>query len=131
MSITGGLLGSWKGWLLGVVVTVVIPLMTNKWGTFSKWTKKIEGAVQRVEDIVEAVEEAAERVEKIAEDIMDDLPDGKLKAALGLFEHVAEVIAKDAKQLDNVIDKFQEEEDKLQAYIEEQRNASARKDKDI
>lgn len=54
---------------------------------------------------MEAVEEAAERVEKIAEDIMDDLPDGKLKAALGLFEHVAEVIAKDAKQLDNVIDK--------------------------
>ncbi|XP_074369842.1 uncharacterized protein LOC141711345 [Apium graveolens] len=131
MWIIGGLPKTWKGWLVGMVVTVVIPLMTNKWGTLSKWTKKIEDAVQKVEDIVEAVEDVAEKVEKIAEDIIEDLPDGKLKTAIGLFEHAAEVIARDAKQIDNVIDKFQEEEDKLQAYIEEQRNATAKKDKDM
>ncbi|KAL8131095.1 hypothetical protein AgCh_007141 [Apium graveolens] len=143
MWIIGGLPKTWKGWLVGMVVTVVIPLMTNKWGTLSKWTskktssnslkrlEKIEDAVQKVEDIVEAVEDVAEKVEKIAEDIIEDLPDGKLKTAIGLFEHAAEVIARDAKQIDNVIDKFQEEEDKLQAYIEEQRNATAKKDKDM
>ncbi|KAK1405551.1 hypothetical protein POM88_005156 [Heracleum sosnowskyi] len=130
MWIVGGLPSSWRGWLVGMVVTVVIPLMTNKWGTLSKWTRKIEAAVQKVEDIVEAVEEVAEKVEKIAEDIIDDLPDGKLKTAVGLFEHAAEVLAKDAKQFDNIIDKFQEEENKLQAYIEEQRNATTKEDKD-
>lgn len=66
-------------------------------------------AVQKVEDIVEAVEDVAEKVEKIAEDIFEDLPDGKLKTAVGLFEHAAEVIAKDAKQIDNVIDKVRTE----------------------
>ncbi|KAL1821800.1 hypothetical protein ACET3Z_016669 [Daucus carota] len=113
----GGLPGSWKNWLLGMVVTVLIPLLTNKWGALLKWTQQVESAVQTVEDIVEAVEDAAEKVEKFAEDIIEDLPE--------------EEVAKDAKQIDNVIDKFQEVEDKVHAYIEEkQSNRTAEKDKD-
>ncbi|WOG98881.1 hypothetical protein DCAR_0418227 [Daucus carota subsp. sativus] len=127
----GGLPGSWKNWLLGMVVTVLIPLLTNKWGALLKWTQQVESAVQTVEDIVEAVEDAAEKVEKFAEDIIEDLPEGKFKTALGRIEHVAEEVAKDAKQIDNVIDKFQEVEDKVHAYIEEkQSNRTAEKDKD-
>ncbi|KAK1405552.1 Plastid-targeted protein 2 [Heracleum sosnowskyi] len=131
----GGLPGSWKNWLLGMVVTVLIPLLTNKWGALLKWTRKneeqIESAVQTVEDIVEAVEDVAEKVEKFTEDIIEDLPEGKFKTALGRIEHVAEEIAKDAKQIDNAIDKFQEVEDEVQAYIEEkQSNKAAEKDRD-
>lgn len=54
---------------------------------------------------MEAVEDVAEKVEKITEDVIDDLPEGKFKTALGRIEHVAEEVAKDAKQFDNVIDK--------------------------
>lgn len=112
-------------------MTVIIPLMTNKWGALLTWANKLESAVQTVEDMVEAVEEIAEKVDKFAEDISDDLPEGKLKNALERIEHVAERVAKDADQLDNMIDKVQEVEDKLEAYIEEeQRNSAAKKDKD-
>lgn len=125
----GGIPGSWKGWLLGIVMTVIIPLMTNKWGALLTWTNKLESAVQRVEDMVEAVEEIAEKVDKFAEDISDELPEGKLRNALERVEQVAERVAKDADQLDNMIDKVQEVEDKLEAYIEEeQRNSAAKKD---
>ncbi|KAK1405553.1 Plastid-targeted protein 3 [Heracleum sosnowskyi] len=126
----GGIPGSWKSWLLGIVVTIIIPLMTNKWGALLKWTEKLESAVQTVEDMVEEVEEIAEKVDKFAESISDDLPEGKLKETLERIEHVAERVAKDADQLDNMIDKVQEAEDKLEAYIEEQRNSAAKKNKD-
>ncbi|KAL8131093.1 uncharacterized protein LOC141711346 [Apium graveolens] len=126
----GGIPGSWKKWLLGIAVTVIIPLMTNKWGALLTWTKKLESAVQTVEDLVEEVEEMAEKVDKFAENIADDLPEGKLKKALERIENIAERVAKEADQLDNMIDKVQEAEDKLEAYIEEeQRNSAAKKDK--
>ncbi|WOG98882.1 hypothetical protein DCAR_0418228 [Daucus carota subsp. sativus] len=137
----GGIPGSWKSWLLGIVVTVIIPLMTNKWGAILTWTsknedstlftklnkKKIESAVQTVEDMVEAVEEIAEKVDKFTENIADDLPEGKLKETLEKIENVAERVAQDADRLDDMIDKVQEAEDKLEAYIEEEQNKSAAK----
>ncbi|KAL8131094.1 hypothetical protein AgCh_007140 [Apium graveolens] len=67
--------------------------------------EQIESAVQTVEDIVEAVEDVAEKVDKFAEGIIEDLPEGEFKTALGRIEHVAEKVAKDAKQIDNAIDK--------------------------
>lgn len=47
----------------------------------------------------------AEKVDKFTENVMEDLPEGKFKTALGRIEHVAEKVAKDAKQIDNAIDK--------------------------
>lgn len=40
----GALPDSWKGWLLGMLFTVAIPLLTNKWGTILKWTSKNKGS---------------------------------------------------------------------------------------
>lgn len=54
---------------------------------------------------MEAVEDVAEKVDKFTENVMEDLPEGKFKTALGRIEHVAEKVAKDAKQIDNAIDK--------------------------
>lgn len=70
-----------------------------------KFTEKIGATVQTFENIVEAVEDVAEKVEKLAEDIVDDLPEGKLKNAVSCVEKAAEEIAKDAHLVDNMIDK--------------------------
>lgn len=127
----GALPDSWKGWLLGMLFTVAIPLLTNKWGTVLKWTsknkEKIESTVQTVENIVEAVEDVAEKVEKISEDILDDLPEGNLKNAVSRIENAAEKIAKDAHQIDNMIDKVQEAEEQFEACIEEGKAAKEAK----
>lgn len=70
-----------------------------------KFTEKFGATVQTFENIVEAVEDVAERVEKISEDILDDLPEGKLKNAVSRIENAAEKIAKDAHLVDSMIDK--------------------------
>ncbi|KAL0360311.1 UNVERIFIED_CONTAM: hypothetical protein Sradi_3715600 [Sesamum radiatum] len=63
-------------WILGVAITVVLPLFSGKWASLLKLKNEVETAVETVEEIVEAVEKVAEGVEKVAEDIADDLPEG-------------------------------------------------------
>lgn len=92
-------------WVIGLVVSFILPFFTNKWGPLWVIKNKLETTVQTVEDIVEAVEKVAERVDEIAEDIADDLPQGKLRDLVELVEHVAEKTHKTADSLDNVIDK--------------------------
>ncbi|GFP89766.1 hypothetical protein PHJA_001120400 [Phtheirospermum japonicum] len=93
------------GWILGLVVSIVLPFFTNKWGPLWVLKNRIMDTVQSVENIVEAVEKVAEKVDEIAEDIGDDLPQGKLKDLVHLVENMAEKTAKTADCIDNVIDK--------------------------
>ncbi|KAL6515572.1 hypothetical protein OROHE_018606 [Orobanche hederae] len=106
-------------WIIGLVVTFVLPFLTNKWGPLWVLKNRVLGAVQTVEDIVEAVERVAEKVDEIAEEIGEDLPQGKLKELVELVEHVAEKTAKTADCLDNVIDKVQEAEVEVEDMIVE------------
>ncbi|KAL8485549.1 hypothetical protein ACS0TY_027735 [Phlomoides rotata] len=121
-------------WILGLVVSFVLPFFTNKWGPLWVLKNRIESAVQTVEDIVEAVEKVAEEVDKIAEDIADDLPQGKLRDLVEMVEHVAEKAAKTADSLDHVIDQVQEAEDQVEDIVEcvinEAKNGPKEKAKD-
>ncbi|KAL0326224.1 UNVERIFIED_CONTAM: hypothetical protein Sradi_5191700 [Sesamum radiatum] len=105
-------------WILGLVVSFILPFFTNKWGPLWVIKNRIDTAVQTVENIVEAVEKVAGEVDKIAEDISDDLPQGKLKDLVDFVENVAEKTAKTADSLDNIIDKVQEAEDKVEDIVE-------------
>ncbi|KAK4429681.1 hypothetical protein Salat_1268700 [Sesamum alatum] len=105
-------------WILGVVVSFILPFFTNKWGPLWVIKNRIDSAVQTVEHIAEAVEKVAEEVDKIAEDISDDLPQGKLKDLVDFVEDMAEKTAKTADSLDNLIDKVQEAEDKVENIVE-------------
>ncbi|KAL3638797.1 hypothetical protein CASFOL_016704 [Castilleja foliolosa] len=111
------------GWIIGIVVSLVLPFFTNKWGPLWVLRNRIMNAVQSVEDIVEAVEKVAEKVDEIAEDIGDDLPQGKLKDLVHLVENMAEKTAKTADCIDNVIDKVQEVEDQVEKRIVDQSQA--------
>ncbi|GER49207.1 plastid-targeted protein 4 [Striga asiatica] len=106
-------------WIIGLVISLILPFFTNKWGPLWVIKNRIENAVQRVEDVVEAVEKVAEKVDEIAEDIADDLPQGKLKDLVEMIENVAEKTAKTADSLDNVIDKAQEAEERLEEIVAE------------
>ncbi|XP_042049566.1 uncharacterized protein LOC121795175 [Salvia splendens] len=105
-------------WILGLVVSFILPFFTNKWGPLWVIKNKLENAVQTVENIVEAVEKVADSVDKIAEDIADDLPEGsKLRDLVEKVESLAEKTAKTADSLDDVIDKVQEAGDHVDDIV--------------
>ncbi|KAG6435956.1 hypothetical protein SASPL_100837 [Salvia splendens] len=107
-----------RSWILGLVVSFILPFFTNKWGPLWVIKNKLENAVQTVENIVEAVEKVADSVDKIAEDIADDLPEGsKLRDLVEKVESLAEKTAKTADSLDDVIDKVQEAGDHVDDIV--------------
>ncbi|KAL3845460.1 hypothetical protein ACJIZ3_002863 [Penstemon smallii] len=109
---------SWR-WILGIVFTVVLPVVTNKWGPLSQFKNEVDTAVETIEEIVEVVEKVAEVVDEVAESISDNIPTGgKLKRVVELVEGVAEETAKDAHTVGDVIDKFQKVEDNVEDIVE-------------
>ncbi|KAM7518545.1 hypothetical protein LguiB_017507 [Lonicera macranthoides] len=114
---------SMRGWLLGMVLTIVLPFFTHKWGPLLKWTKNIESVVETVEQIANTVESAAGKIHEVAENIEESLPQGKLRDAFDFIENTAEEIAKGADVAGDLIDKIQEVEDKVEAFIEQSEQA--------
>ncbi|CAA2988500.1 Hypothetical predicted protein [Olea europaea subsp. europaea] len=103
-------------WILGIMISVVIPFISQKWAPLKN---KIDAALNKVEYVVEAVEKVAEKVEKVAEDIADDLSTGgELRKVVDFVERVAERATKDAGVMDDFIDKIQEKEEKLESFVE-------------
>ncbi|KAL0438173.1 UNVERIFIED_CONTAM: hypothetical protein Slati_2300300 [Sesamum latifolium] len=94
-------------WILGIVLTIILPFVGNKWGPLLKFKTEVDTAIETIEEIVEVVEKVAEVVDKVAEGISDDLPDdGKLKKAMDVVEDVAEKTAQDARTVGDAIDKY-------------------------
>ncbi|KAI3464478.1 hypothetical protein Pfo_021141 [Paulownia fortunei] len=104
--------------ILGVVMTVILPFLSNKLGPFWIFKNKIEDTVETVEQIVNAVEKVAEQVDKVAEDITDDLPEGKLKDILDFVEDMAEKTADSADSIGDFIDKVQEAGERVEALVD-------------
>ncbi|KAH6759153.1 hypothetical protein C2S51_019388 [Perilla frutescens var. frutescens] len=105
---------SYLNWIIGVVLSIIVPSTSSTWGPLLQFKKDVDTAVETVEDIAEVVEKVAEIVDRVAEDISDDLPEGgKLKKVVDIVGVVAEATAEDARTVGDVIDKFQEVEEKL------------------
>ncbi|KAF4366745.1 hypothetical protein F8388_020107 [Cannabis sativa] len=116
---TGAPWNSFQGWVLGLVISLILPFYRNKWGPLLSIKRKVDMAVNTVEAVAEAVEKVAEKVEDIADDIADNLPDnGKLKDAVLFIEKVAHETAKDAHLLDDFIEKVEELEEKVESFLE-------------
>ncbi|KAL2528157.1 uncharacterized protein Fot_20758 [Forsythia ovata] len=110
---------SWKKWLLGLLLTVILPALGHKGGLFLALKSKIEAAVKTVETVTEMVEEVAEEVEKVAEEVEEKLPhDSKLKEALDSVENLAKKAVKEAKQAEELVHKVQEVEEKMEETME-------------
>ncbi|XP_027149254.1 uncharacterized protein LOC113749639 [Coffea eugenioides] len=114
---------SWNGWILGAVLTFVLPFLANKWGPLLKVKDEVDTAVQTVENVADAVEKVAEQVEKAAEDIVEGLPAGKLKNAVTFIGNVADKIDDTAEVLGDVIDKVQEVGDQVESALDGEKEA--------
>ncbi|CAH9128737.1 unnamed protein product [Cuscuta epithymum] len=102
------------GWVIGILVSMVVPFLRHKFGSLTQ----IKNSIQQAEEVVHRIEQVAEVVDKVAEDIGENLPAGKLKDAVALVEHAAEKVDKEAEKLEELIDKVEELEEKVEDRVE-------------
>ncbi|PQQ16622.1 uncharacterized protein Pyn_16713 [Prunus yedoensis var. nudiflora] len=111
-------LSTWQNWIVGLLLSIIIPSLRHKWGPLLALKSKVDMAVDTVESVTEVVEELAEEVEKVAEQIEDKLPeDAKLKQAMDSIEHLAEDAVKKAEQAKDVIHKVEEVEEEIEKAL--------------
>ncbi|XWS14956.1 hypothetical protein CRYUN_Cryun35bG0052800 [Craigia yunnanensis] len=110
--------GSWKTWILGILISIILPFWRGKWGRLLKLKEEVETAVDTVEAATDIVEKVAEQVEKVVDDIGNHLPEGRLKDALEFVEDIAEDTADGARLAGEVIDKVEDMEEKVESLME-------------
>ncbi|KAJ8772229.1 hypothetical protein K2173_027406 [Erythroxylum novogranatense] len=111
--------GSWNFWILGIIVTVILPFTKSKWGPLLKIKEKFDSSLQTAEQVTEVVEEVAEEVEKVAEEVADKLPaEGAFKEAVLFVEVVAKETVKDAKLADDVLERVEKMEKEVVSAVE-------------
>ncbi|KAM4129323.1 hypothetical protein ACJW30_01G013700 [Castanea mollissima] len=95
-----------KVWIVGLIASAVLPFFGIKFGPLLKLKQEVDTVVDTVEDVAEVIEKAAEEVEIVAEEIAEHLPaGGKLKVIATFIENVAKTTDKDARLVEDVIDK--------------------------
>ncbi|KAE8658974.1 Detected protein of unknown function [Hibiscus syriacus] len=110
---------SWKLWVLGILMSMVLPFWRSKLGSLLKWKDEVETVIDRVEALTDIVEKVAEQVEEVADDIGNHLPEGRLKDALELVEDMAQNTADGARFAGEFIDKVEEVEEKVESWMEQ------------
>ncbi|CAA2954478.1 Hypothetical predicted protein [Olea europaea subsp. europaea] len=117
----GNLLSFWPSdnpWIAGLAgIMATIPFLIQRLLTL---TRDVDVAAETVEKIADSVEKVAEEVDKVAEDIEEALPEGGLKNVVNLVEDLAEETAKDAQKVEDLMDKVEELDDKVEAYFNNQ-----------
>ncbi|KAI7746010.1 hypothetical protein M8C21_005350 [Ambrosia artemisiifolia] len=109
----------WPAWLPGVLLALVVPFFTYKWGPFGKFKAELDKVEEAVDNVADRVEEIAEKVEEFVGDIADDLPEGsQFRQTLEKVEMVADTIGKDAKMVSDMVDKMDEMEAKLETMLD-------------
>ncbi|GMP45828.1 hypothetical protein CsSME_00014206 [Camellia sinensis var. sinensis] len=112
-------LGSWKSWILGTLISIMLPFLRHKWGPLFNMTKQVEAAVETAERVTEVIEKVAEEVEELAEEVADGLPEGgKLRGAVEFVENAAKETAKVAHLAEELIDKVEEVEKEVESFME-------------
>ncbi|KAL0449392.1 UNVERIFIED_CONTAM: hypothetical protein Slati_1495600 [Sesamum latifolium] len=97
---------SWQKWLLGLLLTVILPALGYKGGLFLNLKSKIDKAIETVEHVTEMVEEVAEEAEKIVEEVEEKLPgDSQIKEALDSLDDLAKKAVLEAKKAEDVVHK--------------------------
>lgn len=112
----------WARWVLGSVLTFIIPIWKQKWTQIRRIEAEAEMVVEGVEIAAEAVEKVATAVEKESADVAAKLPDdSKWKEAASLVERFSEEAAKDARLMGDVLHKVEALKDdatNLEKFVE-------------
>ncbi|XP_076909639.1 uncharacterized protein LOC143566991 [Bidens hawaiensis] len=110
--------GSMRNWIVGIVITFVLPFCTHKWGPLLVLKNRVDNVVDTAEYIMETIEAVAEKVDNVIDHITDDLPENStLRKTMEAVDELVEGVAKSAHIANNIIDKVEEVEDKLESMI--------------
>ncbi|KAM0949037.1 hypothetical protein DsansV1_C06g0066031 [Dioscorea sansibarensis] len=102
---------SWITWLMG---GSVVPSVS-----FYKRIRKAQDRVEATVDAVaETVENMAEKVEKISSNMINVLPEGTLKKMVLNIKKTAVTIDKSAEKIEILIDKLDDIEAKVDAFVD-------------
>ncbi|KAL0445913.1 UNVERIFIED_CONTAM: hypothetical protein Slati_1719200 [Sesamum latifolium] len=105
-------------WITGIAgLLVTVPFLVQRLLTL---TKEVDMAAETVEKIADTVGKVAEEVDKVAEEIAEALPEGGLKKMVSFVEDLAEETTKDAQMVEDLMDKVEELDDKLDAILKQQ-----------
>ncbi|XP_022736859.1 uncharacterized protein LOC111289730 isoform X2 [Durio zibethinus] len=110
--------GSWIPWIMGILVSIILPFWRGNWGRLLKLKDEAETVIDTVEAFTDVVEKVAEQVENVADDIGNHLPEGKLKDAFELVEDIAEDTVDGARLAGEVIDKVEDIVDEVEEKVE-------------
>ncbi|KAG8382356.1 hypothetical protein BUALT_Bualt05G0068800 [Buddleja alternifolia] len=105
-------------WLTGIAgLMVTVPFLIQRLIAF---TKEVDVAAQTIEKIADTVGKVAEEVDKAAEDMAEALPEGGLKKVVSFVEDLAEETVKDAQMVEDLMDKVEKLDDKLEEFLKKQ-----------
>ncbi|KAK1413044.1 hypothetical protein QVD17_34757 [Tagetes erecta] len=110
--------GSLRNWIVGMVLTFILPFITHKCGSWLLLKNKVDKKIETTEHVVKTIENVAEKADEVLDNITANLPnDSQLKKALEYVDEIAEGVAKGAHVADDIINKVEEAEDKLESLI--------------
>ncbi|XP_039041513.1 uncharacterized protein LOC120180202 isoform X2 [Hibiscus syriacus] len=110
--------GSWKPWILGILMSIILPMWRGNWRPLLKLKQEAETIIDTVEAVADIVEKVAEQVENVTDELGDLLPEGKLKDALETVEDLADATADSARIAGDFIDKVEDMVDQMEEKVE-------------
>uniref|UniRef100_A0A166I6N7 Pterin-binding domain-containing protein n=1 Tax=Daucus carota subsp. sativus TaxID=79200 RepID=A0A166I6N7_DAUCS len=108
-----------KGWVVGILLSMVLPFYRTKLTSFLALKKEVETVVDTAELVLDVVEKVVAEVVEIADVLEENLPQGaKLKNTIERVESVAREIGKDADLLEDLLQKVEKAEKEVGNMIE-------------
>ncbi|GAV87869.1 hypothetical protein CFOL_v3_31294 [Cephalotus follicularis] len=112
----------WTRWLLGSILTLLLPFWKEKWQKLRKIEGEAEMVVEEVRHVTEVVEKVATVAENVSMEVADALPEqGKLKKAALLVERVSNATAQEAHFANDIARKvhaLEQDVDDLETLVE-------------
>lgn len=113
--------GSLTNWIVGLVLTCVLPFVARKWGSLALLKNKVDSVMETTEHVMETIEAVAKGADEIIDEITDGLPkNSKLKERMEAIDDMIEEVAKGAHIANEIIDKVEETEEKFESLIHEE-----------
>ncbi|NP_001236514.1 uncharacterized protein LOC100500336 [Glycine max] len=112
----------WLRWVLGMVLSLLLPFWKSYWRKLQIIQAEAEFVVEEAEAVAKVVEKVATVAEKVSEDVAEMLPEnGKLRKAALVVERASKEAAHDAQLTEEFIHKVEElknDLDDLEAFVE-------------
>ncbi|WCJ18786.1 hypothetical protein M5689_001111 [Euphorbia peplus] len=97
---------TWAKWMLGTILSIVLPLWSKKWLAVKKIEGEVEIGLEVAENAAAAVEKVAAVAENVSTQLAEKLPqNGKFKQAAVIMEDLSKATAHDAHLTNNFIHK--------------------------